>query len=119
MRALGRSWRITEVPSEGRSPTDPGTTERFIYAYWHEYIIPTVGHYRGCPIHALASQSFDGELITATMLRLGYPSPARGSSSRAVSRDLKNCCGACRLATMWRSLWTDQGARGAWLRTAC
>ncbi len=95
--ALASSWRVRELNAEGLSPSHPGTKGRFIYAYWHEYIIPTVGHYRGLPIHALASRSFDGDLVSRAMLKLGYPEAARGSSSRdgasgllGLLRDLKH-----------------------------
>jgi lysophospholipid acyltransferase (LPLAT)-like uncharacterized protein len=89
LRSLAFSWRVRELSPKERSPKRASTTERYIYAYWHEYILSTVGHYRGCPIHALASRSFDGDLISQAMLNLGYPAPARGSSSRGGASGLR------------------------------
>lgn len=89
LRGLASTWSIRELAPKERSPRLASTTERYIYAYWHEYIVSTVGHYRGQPIQALASRSFDGDLISRALVNLGYPEPARGSSSRGGATGLK------------------------------
>jgi lysophospholipid acyltransferase (LPLAT)-like uncharacterized protein len=89
LRVLASTWFIRELAPKGRSPKQVSMDERYIYAYWHEYIVSTVGHYRGSPIHALASRSFDGDLVARALVKLGYPEPARGSSSRGGAAGLK------------------------------
>jgi lysophospholipid acyltransferase (LPLAT)-like uncharacterized protein len=87
LRLLASTWSIRELSPKGRCPATASGT--FIYAYWHEYIVFTVGHYRRHKIQALASRSFDGDIISETLLKLGYPAPARGSSSRGGASALK------------------------------
>lgn len=91
VRGLAGSWRKSEQGATGVSPRSCGD-KRFIYAYWHEYIMSLVGCYRDLPIHALASQSFDGELVSRFLLELGYPAPARGSSSRGGVGAIREMC---------------------------
>jgi lysophospholipid acyltransferase (LPLAT)-like uncharacterized protein len=80
LRSLGLSWNIGEAGERSLSPLAKPTQPK-IYAVWHEAVLAAV-HYRDQPVHALASQSFDGELISRTLERLGYGRTARGSSSR-------------------------------------
>ena len=87
IRLWAWSWRVTgAIPRE----LDPRwAEERFIYAFWHEGVVTIIPHWRDTPIQGLASQSFDGALIARLMLFLGYPAPARGSSSRGGGAALK------------------------------
>ena len=120
MRLWGSTWSIRELSPKDRSPKRVPGGERFIYAYWHEYIISTVGHYRGYPIQALASQSFDGDIITKAMLKMGYPAPARGSSSRGGASGLRDLLRGLKSGYHASpSLWMARAGPGAWPRTAC
>jgi lysophospholipid acyltransferase (LPLAT)-like uncharacterized protein len=51
-------------------------------------VLPAVGCYRDLGIHPFASRSFDGELISRAMDRLGFGETARGSSSRGGASGL-------------------------------
>lgn len=87
IRLWAWTWRVKLlIPAE----RDPRTASgRFIYAFWHEGIVTIIPHWRDTPIQGLASQSFDGELISQAMQHLGYPPVARGSSSRGGASALK------------------------------
>ena len=87
MRLLAMTWRFQEKGAAGLSVTRPQPEPR-IYVYWHEFVLPAVGLYRDRPIHPFASQSFDGELISRAMHRLGLGPCARGSSSRGGAQGL-------------------------------
>jgi len=80
---LTASWRIGEAGAVSASPASR-PSEPKIYAVWHEVAL-AAGHYRGLRLHALASQSFDGELISRALVQLGWAPPARGSSTRGGS----------------------------------
>lgn len=80
LRAMNASWRIREAGDIKLSP-HANPQEPKIYAVWHEIAL-AASFYHDKPIHALASQSFDGELISRTLHALGYRETARGSSSR-------------------------------------
>jgi lysophospholipid acyltransferase (LPLAT)-like uncharacterized protein len=86
LRALAATWRIKETGQRSLSPL-AGSKQTCIYTVWHESVL-AAGFYRDEAIHALASQSFDGELISRTLMGLGWPIPARGSSSRGGSAAL-------------------------------
>jgi lysophospholipid acyltransferase (LPLAT)-like uncharacterized protein len=87
MRLLAVTWRFREKGAATLSVTRPQPEPR-IYVYWHECVLPAVGLYRDQPIHPFASQSFDGELISRAMHRLGLGPCARGSSSRGGAQGL-------------------------------
>jgi lysophospholipid acyltransferase (LPLAT)-like uncharacterized protein len=80
LRLLALSWRTRVIAAPGVLPGE--SSGPLVYGMWHEGIIAIVGQWRGHRIQGLASQSFDGELISRTLVWLGYPPPARGSSSR-------------------------------------
>lgn len=87
IRLWAWTWRVSLVVPSDR---DPRTADkRHIYAFWHEGIVTIIPHWRDTPIQGLASQSFDGELISRAMQHLGYPPVARGSSSRGGAGALK------------------------------
>lgn len=81
LRGLTATLRLSEA---GDLSTSLSVRSRppTIYAVWHETAL-AAAHYRDRPIHALASRSFDGELISRMLESLGFPRTARGSSTRA------------------------------------
>jgi lysophospholipid acyltransferase (LPLAT)-like uncharacterized protein len=88
LKALGWTWRIREVDGEGKTPfNEPGSN--FIYAFWHSQLLPACRHYHHPRIRVMVSRNFDGELIAQAMMKLGYPEPVRGSSSRGGAAALK------------------------------
>lgn len=91
LRGLAATWRIKEAGQRSFSPL-AGPKQACIYVVWHESVL-AAGFYRDEAIHALASQSFDGELISRTLMGLGWPTPARGSSSRGGSAGLSEMQG--------------------------
>jgi lysophospholipid acyltransferase (LPLAT)-like uncharacterized protein len=109
LKILVWSWRVKEENGEGISPYQKGGN-RFIYAFWHDQIIAGVGLFKGSDVPSMASQSFDGDLIARALVKLGYPAPARGSTSRGGQGALKA------LADVLRSgqsvVLTPDGPRG-------
>lgn len=87
IRLWAWTWRVRLPVPADRDPRSAG--QRHIYAFWHEGIVTIIPHWRDTPIQGLASQSFDGELISRAMQFLGYPPVARGSSSRGGAGALK------------------------------
>lgn len=59
-----------------------------ILVVWHEVVLPFSYHFRGSNIHAMASQSFDGELAARMSACFGFES-VRGSSSKGGSEGLR------------------------------
>jgi hypothetical protein len=86
LRAFGLTWRIREAGRTQHSPFGKPAKAK-IYVVWHESAL-AASFYRGQSLHALASKSFDGELISRALLRLGWKDAARGSSSRGASSGL-------------------------------
>lgn len=80
LRALAASWRTRVIAPAASLPDD--SPQPRVYGVWHDSLLPIVGQWRDHAIQGLASQSFDGELISRVMQRLGYPVLSRGSSSR-------------------------------------
>lgn len=81
LRMLASTWRATEEGETALSSRRKQPEAR-IYVGWHECIMAMICGYRDQPVHPLASRSYDGELISRLAGCLGYPPPARGSSSR-------------------------------------
>ncbi len=108
LRTLGATWRHAESGHAELSPLRQGP--RCIYCFWHGVLLPAVWHYRGLPIRALASRNHDGEIIARALLRLGYPDPARGSSSRGGATALRDLAGS--LTQQGHGLLTPDGPRG-------
>jgi hypothetical protein len=80
LHLLGWTWRIREV---GRKDLGPKAKPNppVLYSFWHETILTTAWHHRGCGSAVMISSSRDGELIAQLSKKLGYL-PARGSSTR-------------------------------------
>jgi lysophospholipid acyltransferase (LPLAT)-like uncharacterized protein len=80
LRFLGATWRVRE---EGRKDLSPKARPNppVMFAFWHEAILATAWHHRGCGSAVMISSSRDGELIAQLSNLLGYRS-VRGSSTR-------------------------------------
>ena len=80
IRILAATLRYEDVCETGAAPADPNDTS--IWCFWHQCLLTSAccfkNKYRAS---ILISQSFDGELISRTIHRLGFLT-ARGSSSR-------------------------------------
>lgn len=108
LRLLAFSWRTRVVAPAGVLPKE--SDGPMVYAMWHEGIIAITGHWRGHNIQGMASQSFDGEVISKAMGYLGYPPLSRGSSSRGGASSLGAHLGA--LAAGRHVVVTMDGPRG-------
>jgi lysophospholipid acyltransferase (LPLAT)-like uncharacterized protein len=81
----------------------------FILAFWHRHLVLMRYAYRGRRMHVLVSQSWDGELTSRPLERLGIDT-VRGSSSRGGALGL---CDALRKARDGSDLaFTPDGPRG-------
>lgn len=99
IRLLGLTLRYKEIGDPGSHADDnPGTR---VYCLWHRSLLSVAWHFRKRNIAILISPSFDGELITHTIRRIGY-TPVRGSSSRG---------GAIGLLAMQRCLQVRDNTR--------
>ena len=85
---FGRTWRFEVIAEEGVNPVlfgqRPGPE---IYCFWHQCVLPCAVYFRHSLSVILISRSFDGELITRVLRRLGYGA-VRGSSSRGAREGL-------------------------------
>lgn len=88
VRALARTWRVRLDAAPGTLPYE--TDGPVIYAMWHEGVLTVTANWRDHSIQGLASQSFDGALISQTMVHLGFPVNSRGSSSRGGAGALRS-----------------------------
>ena len=88
VRCLAFTWRVRLDIPPASHPRTGGAP--LVYAMWHECVITVVAQWRDHPIQGLASQSFDGALISRTLRRLGYPEASRGSSSRGGAGALRS-----------------------------
>jgi lysophospholipid acyltransferase (LPLAT)-like uncharacterized protein len=92
-------------------PNQPGFKDRgrYLYAFWHEYILIPAYHYGRPDIRVLISKHADGELIARVASHLGFR-VVRGSSGRAGSveavRQMVKLAGKAHLA------FTPDGPRG-------
>jgi lysophospholipid acyltransferase (LPLAT)-like uncharacterized protein len=86
---LGRTLRF-EHSWEG-DPAWPAATDQpppgVIGAFWHACILPATYYFRARGVAVMVSSSFDGELISRVLHRLGYR-VVRGSSTRGAVRGL-------------------------------
>ncbi len=87
VRCLGVTLRYEDVMDEGAFVGPP--TEASVYAFWHRSLLACAWRFRNHGIAILISESFDGELISRTVARLGFR-PIRGSSSRGGAAGLRN-----------------------------
>ena len=85
IRLLGMTLRFEEIGEAGAHADDNPQT--CVYCLWHRSLLSIAYHFRKRKIAILISPSFDGELITQTIRRVGY-TPVRGSSSRGGAAGL-------------------------------
>lgn len=91
---LDATLRYEEICEEGGHADQPG--EASVWCFWHRCLLPAACFFRGRPCTTLLiSASFDGELISRTIERMGYET-VRGSSSRAGAGGLRALARAIR-----------------------
>lgn len=106
LRVLARTWRVRVIGEEHVSTL---RGRGGVLAFWHGEIVPTMALFGALPVHAIISQSDDGELIARVAARFGAFS-VRGSSSRGGAEALVQ---AVRLAREGRIVGvTPDGPRG-------
>jgi lysophospholipid acyltransferase (LPLAT)-like uncharacterized protein len=86
--------RVHSVREELR-PERPILAQRFIYVFWHEYILVPACLFARPEIHVLISEHADGQLIANVSRNLGF-SVVSGSSTRGGIRALKQMVKVCR-----------------------
>ena len=87
VRCLGTTLRYEDMVDEGAFVGPPDSAS--VYAFWHRSLLASAWRFRNRGIAILISESFDGELISRTVERLGF-NPVRGSSSRGAVPGLRN-----------------------------
>jgi lysophospholipid acyltransferase (LPLAT)-like uncharacterized protein len=87
VRCLGMTLRYEDLVDEGAFVGPPDSAS--VYAFWHRSLLACAWRFRNRGIAILISESFDGELISRTVERLGF-NPVRGSSSRGGAPGLRN-----------------------------
>jgi len=80
---FGWTWRVRFVGRENEGPE--GTP--IIWAFWHSRLLPLVYFYRNKGIIVLVSMSFDGEIISRVLEKMGFKT-IRGSSSRGGAKSI-------------------------------
>jgi lysophospholipid acyltransferase (LPLAT)-like uncharacterized protein len=94
LRVLHATLRYEEICEEGGRADRPG--EASVWCFWHRCLLPAACFFRRRPrTTLLISASFDGELISRTIVRMGYET-VRGSSSRAGAGGLRALAGVVR-----------------------
>jgi lysophospholipid acyltransferase (LPLAT)-like uncharacterized protein len=89
-------------------PLAPGAGPHYIYAFWHENLLPAAYWWRRCGAHVLISEHADGRLIAEVSRRLGYGVVA-GSSTRGGVRAIKQMV---QLSRQTHLAITPDGPRG-------
>jgi lysophospholipid acyltransferase (LPLAT)-like uncharacterized protein len=85
IRLLGVTLKYQEIGDPcAHADRNPQTR---VYCMWHRSLLSVAYHFRKRRIAILISPSFDGELITQTIQRVGYTT-VRGSSSRGGAAGL-------------------------------
>ncbi len=80
IRALAATLRYEDICEPGAEPAVPGAIG--VWCFWHQCLLTAACCFKDkYSASILISQSFDGELISRTIHRLGFLT-ARGSSSR-------------------------------------
>lgn len=94
LRLLHATLRYEEIFEEGGHADQPG--EASVWCFWHRCLLPAACFFQDRPrTTLLISASFDGELISRTIERMGYET-VRGSSSRAGAGGLRAMARAVR-----------------------
>ena len=110
LHLVGRTWRFEVIAEQGVTPVLSGQKAGpEIYCFWHQCVLPGAFYFRGSKAVILISHSFDGELITRTLKRLGFDA-VRGSSSHGGGEGF---LGLNRVIQSGRSaIFTADGPRG-------
>src|ERR1700743_3710943 len=87
IRGLGATLRYTEVTGPETISGDR-MPRPSVYACWHDCLFCCIHRFRDQNLAIIISGSFDGELITRTVQRLGF-FVVRGSSTRGGAAGLK------------------------------
>jgi lysophospholipid acyltransferase (LPLAT)-like uncharacterized protein len=88
--SLGRTIRVRyRFIGENSLPGAANPGRRYIYLFWHEYMLLPSFRYAMPDIHVLVSKHTDGVFIGDVMKRLGF-SMAYGSSTRGGSEAIRN-----------------------------
>ncbi len=82
LRILGSTWRVHVT---GANPVEASGGEAQIGVFWHRNALIASYLFRDLGFAVPVSQSRDGNLIAALLMRLGYLPPPRGSDSRGGS----------------------------------
>jgi lysophospholipid acyltransferase (LPLAT)-like uncharacterized protein len=82
--------------------------QRYLYAFWHEYLLIPTGHFGHANVCALISLHSDGQLITEVARGLGF-SAVRGSTTRGGSEAVR---GLLRASAHSHLAVTPDGPRG-------
>ena len=102
---FGMTWKVRYV---GRENADK-VGKPAIWAFWHSRLLPLVYFYRKQNICVLTSKSFDGEVISIALHRLGFGT-VRGSTTRGGARSLIEIIRELEKGT--RVAFTPDGPRG-------
>ena len=89
LRALGRSWRFTEVsPTDGSLGPPVRRLVPELYVLWHQQLLMLTLRHREENVAVMISRSRDGDVATRIVEQLGLR-VVRGSSSRGGSIGLR------------------------------
>lgn len=80
---FGLTWRVKYVNAEAENAGPP-----LVWAFWHARLLPLVYYFRNRGIVVLVSRSFDGEITSRVLHRMGF-STIRGSTSRGAMQSLR------------------------------
>jgi lysophospholipid acyltransferase (LPLAT)-like uncharacterized protein len=89
-------------------PNEADFRGRYIYAFWHEYILAPAYNYGRPDVHVLISQHADGEIIADICRRLKF-SLVRGSTSRGSIEAVREML---RISEFGHLAITPDGPRG-------
>jgi lysophospholipid acyltransferase (LPLAT)-like uncharacterized protein len=82
VRLIGRTLRVRyEALGADLDPRHPNLRGRYIYVFWHEYILLPAHIYGRPDVYVLASEHADGRLIAGVARHLGFRA-VYGSSTR-------------------------------------
>jgi lysophospholipid acyltransferase (LPLAT)-like uncharacterized protein len=115
VRIVGSTWRFETIAEEGAIalPWGEGAGAE-IYCFWHQCVLPCAIYFRRTHATILISRSFDGDLVTRVLHRLGFRA-VRGSSSRGGRQGLLGLKEV--LETGAPAIFTADGPRGPVYRT--
>ena len=80
---FGLTWRVRYINREAENCGPP-----LIWGFWHSRMLPLIYYYRKREIVVFVSRSFDGEVISRVLHKMGFRT-VRGSTSRGAVQSLK------------------------------